>query len=257
MAQIEITTAHKVNITCELASPGLRIAGWVVDVALLWMVAWLGSNVIFGLLPQYIPNIFFVTIVPVVTFYTLVMEMFFKGQTVGKMAFGTRVIRINGKPPTPIDLITRWVFRLVDIWGSMGAVALILISSSDKNQRLGDLLSNTTVIRSRSIGAGSIHTLMKLHTHRNQEPTYPQAIGMTEEEMLRVKELLVRLTKHRNESHLKAIDIASDRISQRLDIPLKPYSSLFETNPIIRDDERNERVEFLHTLLKDYVILTR
>lgn len=257
MAKIEIITSHKVRITWELASPGLRIAGWLIDAVILWLVVSFGMNLLIGFFPEYFPNILFFTVIPLVTFYTLMMEMFFRGQTVGKMATGIRVIRIDGKTPAPVDLITRWVFRMVDIWGSLGAVAVILITSSDKNQRLGDLLSGTTVIRSRSIGAGSIRTLMQLHAQPNKEPTYPQAIGMSEDEMLTVKELLVRLTKHRNESHLVVLDVASEKIARRLNIPMKPYSALFETNPIIRDEERNERIAFLQTLLKDYVILTR
>ena len=58
-------------------------------------------------------------------------------------------MRLDGREPGLSDYLLRAVFHLVDSILSAGIVAAILVSTSAKNQRLGDLTANTTVIRTR------------------------------------------------------------------------------------------------------------
>ncbi len=256
MARIEITTVHKISITYDLASAGMRILAFIVD--LIVLSTFYTVAIQFWVLIVTKPPLFFlIMILFPVTFYTFLMELFNNGQTLGKLILGIRVIRIDGRKPTVVDLLTRWLFRVVDIWGSLGTVGLILITSSDKNQRLGDLLANTTIIRVRTGDGYSLRGLESIHRNEDHTPVYPEVVRMTEEEMVQVKTLLDRLIRYPTEGHLTALDIASERIAQSLGIKLEPYHHLFETNPIIREEERNKRKEFLKRLLKDYIILTR
>jgi uncharacterized RDD family membrane protein YckC len=257
MPSTEITTAQKITITYELASFGERFLAFLIDLIILgiyFTVMMFFGAIIFLDKVDYFA---YIALVPVVTFYSLGFEVFNRGQTPGKMIMGIKVMKLEGDRPIPGDYLMRWIFRSIDIWSSLGTLALILISSSDKNQRLGDLLANTIVVRIRNNDEIPLSRLLQMHRREHYEPTYPSAIQMTEHEMIRVKELLDALRTNPGEGHLKALDIASQHIADKLAIPIEPYHPYFETNPFIRASEREKRIAFLNTLLKDYIILTR
>lgn len=72
------------------------------------------------------------------------------GQTLGKRAFDLYVVDFTGDYPTFIHASLR---RLLDIMEMcfLGIPALIAINASPKNQRLGDMLGDTTVITTAAI----------------------------------------------------------------------------------------------------------
>ena len=69
-----------------------------------------------------------------------------KGATLGKMVIGIRVISAGGGPLSWGQSIVRNLLRLVDgfVFYLLGA---ILIWTSSRNQRLGDLFAGTIVVR--------------------------------------------------------------------------------------------------------------
>jgi uncharacterized RDD family membrane protein YckC len=78
--------------------------------------------------------------------YYIVMEGLY-GRTLGKMAVGIRVIREDdGATPGFGKAALRTVLRIVDSIGSY-LVAFIVVLISDKNQRLGDMVAKTLVVR--------------------------------------------------------------------------------------------------------------
>lgn len=85
--------------------------------------------------------------------YFVFCEMLFNGRTIGKRAAGLRVVRVSGQPVGFWSSLLRNVLRLIDMQlGVTYLVGAVLILSTDKNQRLGDLLSSTLVVRDR-VGA--------------------------------------------------------------------------------------------------------
>ena len=81
--------------------------------------------------------------------YHLVFEATLDGRSPGKMALGLRVARLDGAAPSLGQYVIRWLFRLVDIAGSSGGVAVLSIAVTRRAQRLGDLAAGTTVVRRR------------------------------------------------------------------------------------------------------------
>ena len=82
--------------------------------------------------------------------YFVVCEMLWSGRSIGKRAAGTRVVRTNGAPVGFWSSLLRNVLRLVDMLPSpLYLVGSVVILATSKNQRLGDLLGNTVVIRER------------------------------------------------------------------------------------------------------------
>ncbi len=67
------------------------------------------------------------------------------GQTLGKKALDLHVIRVDGNDPDLMQGILRRIFDPIDgmFFGVMG---ILSINFSDKNQRLGDRVANTTVV---------------------------------------------------------------------------------------------------------------
>ena len=77
--------------------------------------------------------------------YFAIMEGRF-GQTLGKMALGIKVVREDGGRAGIREALLRTLLRIVDGIGTY-LVALIVALVSDKNQRLGDMVAKTLVVR--------------------------------------------------------------------------------------------------------------
>ncbi|MGH9150226.1 MAG: RDD family protein, partial [Acidimicrobiales bacterium] len=86
--------------------------------------------------------------------YPVVLETFWRGRTVGKAALGLRVVTVEGAPVRFRHAAIRSVMGLLDKWLLYGVVGLLAILLSGRNQRLGDLVAGTIVLRERS-GAGT------------------------------------------------------------------------------------------------------
>lgn len=72
------------------------------------------------------------------------------GQTLGKKLLGLYVVDFKGETPTIGHTFVR---RMVDIFEciTFGVLALITINYSKRNQRLGDMMAGTTVIKTDAI----------------------------------------------------------------------------------------------------------
>jgi uncharacterized RDD family membrane protein YckC len=90
--------------------------------------------------------ILFILLVFSVFFYYTLMEGYL-GRTLGKMLFGIKVVREdNGGVPGLGAAALRTVLRIID--GILFyAVAFVSVQVSEKNQRLGDMVADTLVVR--------------------------------------------------------------------------------------------------------------
>jgi uncharacterized RDD family membrane protein YckC len=242
MKTIEITTAQKVTIQYELASVGNRIASFIVDqIVLFGMILFLSAVFVNLLGNSGLFNYFsFLFILPTMLFYTLVSEILLDGQTLGKRAVGIKVVKLNGDPASAFDYLIRWAFRFTDIWISAGSVAALLISSSLYSQRLGCLLSGTTVIRKKSSRTFTLKDILNIYNTENYEPKYPQVVQFDEKDMIFLKKVLERHKKYKNEAHRKVMIGLANKIAEILQvIPPK------------------DKEQFLETVLSDFIVLTR
>jgi uncharacterized RDD family membrane protein YckC len=69
------------------------------------------------------------------------------GATVGKRLLKLKVVRENGLPCGIGPAIVRNILRIVDELPFLYIIGMILISRSDKKQRLGDRFAKTIVIK--------------------------------------------------------------------------------------------------------------
>lgn len=80
--------------------------------------------------------------------YFIFMEVQ-RGATLGKMALGLRVVRMDGAPITTNEAVIRNLLRIVDFLPFAYIVGAISILNSPFKQRVGDRIAKTMVIRTR------------------------------------------------------------------------------------------------------------
>ncbi|GAA3541277.1 RDD family protein [Amycolatopsis ultiminotia] len=93
-----------------------------------------------------------VVFVLVVIGYPVLFETLSHGRSLGKLALGLRVVRLDGGPIRLRHALTRALAGFfVDFWalGFFGAVAVIVSLTSSNGRRVGDYLAGTLVIRER------------------------------------------------------------------------------------------------------------
>lgn len=79
--------------------------------------------------------------------YFVVLETVWNGQTIGKRVTGIRVIKRNGTSITARDALVRGLMRIIDWLPANGMVALVSFFATRHQQRIGDLVADTVVIR--------------------------------------------------------------------------------------------------------------
>jgi uncharacterized RDD family membrane protein YckC len=81
--------------------------------------------------------------------YPILFETLTRGRTLGKLILGLRVVRDDGGPVRFRHALVRALLGLVEIWLTVGVVAILASLASAKGKRLGDQLAGTVVIRER------------------------------------------------------------------------------------------------------------
>jgi uncharacterized RDD family membrane protein YckC len=244
MKSIEITTTQNVTIEYELAPLGARGLAAFLDWLLVWLLYGVLILVLRGAWMEALPVHVWLLIVPIGCFfvYNMVLEMFNGGRTVGKFALGTKVVRLDGRDPEWADVLMRAALHLVDSILTFGVFGALLIKTTDKSQRFGDMAAGTTVIKTgSSIGTFRLHDILNIQHLGTHIPVYPQVRNLSESDMIFIKNTLARFQQYPNHAHEIAIE---DLVTH-----LMPLLSI-ETRPL-------NRVEFLKTLLRDYIVLTR
>ncbi|UKN00746.1 RDD family protein [Paracrocinitomix mangrovi] len=251
MKKIDIITAHNISIDYDAATVMNRGVAKFLDLLIIFVYAFISYLIIASVFASTynwrtgeIPEIVIIMLVifelPIV-FYSVIMEYFLKGQTVGKMAMGIRVVKINGENANFNDYAMRWAFNLVDFWVSGGAVAALFISTTDKGQRLGDILAQTAVVKNNPDQVYSIRDILNIKDRTKHEPTYLGVSKFTDEDMILIKNAITRVKKYPNEPHKELVRELAKKAAEELNLEEVPQKKL----------------TFLKTLLQDYIVLTR
>lgn len=243
MKTIEVKTTQNVVLEYELADLRDRAIAFLVDLAVMSIgMSLISTLVLAGFsLEGTAANVFSILVFCIFLFYSLVIEVFNNGQSVGKMAMKIQVIKTVGGQATFSDYAARWVFRMIDIYFSAGGIASILVASSAKAQRIGDIVANTAVIKLQPRLNLKLNDLLAIRSQDSYKPTYNQAKQLEEVDVLLIKTTLERYRQFKNLAHQEAVHLLAE----------KTRSTLGVGQPAQND------VQFLQTVLNDYVVLTR
>lgn len=145
METIGIQTTQNVFIRHHLASVGERMLAFLIDYAFIisYVIAYflIARKLMFNS-----QVLLYIMIIPVIGYHFL-CELFFHGQSFGKMIMKLKVIKLDGSQPSIGSYFLRWIFSLVEISLFSGVIAMIVILINGKGQRLGDLAAGTSVIK--------------------------------------------------------------------------------------------------------------
>ena len=234
MQTISVRTTQNVSIQYPVASVGDRILAYLLDSVILvgYMIVVFAAFVNMDLDVWWLWVIFLV--VPWF-FYHLTFEIFMNGQSPGKRVLNIQVVRLDGTQPSIGNYMLRWVFSLVDFYILSGALAVIIIASSGKGQRLGDIVAGTSVVKliaHREISASRVF----ISPEDNYVPVFPQVTQLESKDIELIQRALEANHQHGN---IQPVLLVTEKIKSILGIQT-------ELSP----------VQFLYTIVKDFNHLT-
>ena len=254
MAVIKISTAFNIDLEFEIAAFHKRLLAYLIDFILLILYLICMKSLLyngFSLSMEDNTGLDVLFISFPMLLYSLVTELMMNGQTVGKKLMAIRVISLDGGEPTPGQFILRWITKFFEwpflfgyvmfseralyayiiITGFLGIGVVIIIASTKKSQRLGDLAAGTVIVDTRSLLSVADTVFMNVGTE-NYKATFPQVMQLSDSDINTIKAVLIQSRKRPN-------DEMSYRVEAKVKQVLSIQSDLMPT-------------PFLEKLLEDY-----
>jgi uncharacterized RDD family membrane protein YckC len=265
MAVIRVPTSFNIDLEFEMAEFHRRMFAWLIDVILQILYIVIAIQILRASLTA---SDFFddstnlkllLLLLPLpIFFYHPICEIFLKGQSIGKMILGIRVVSEDGGRPSISQFIIRAIIRAGD-WAIVSVMFLnvaiffnkelrifllgsfllliadiILVAASRKSQRLGDILAHTILVNTRA--RGKMEESVFIEVADNYIPVFPQIMNLSDSDINAVKNILDTARK-KNDFNLAAI--ATEKIKNHLKIEtsMSPF-------------------DFLETVMKDYNYLS-
>jgi uncharacterized RDD family membrane protein YckC len=204
MAVLPIVTTQNVTINLELASVGKRILASFIDFIIKFAYIFLIYTLLskagffdrFSMLDYWSIMALNILILLPAIFYSLILEIFWNGFTVGKKLTKIKVIKCDGYQASVLDYFTRWMFRIIDINVSFGILGILSMAVNKKGQRLGDITSGTAVINLTSDWRLN-HTIFK-EIKEDYVPVYKSILKLTDKDVRIIKNVLANYHSDRN-----------------------------------------------------------
>jgi uncharacterized RDD family membrane protein YckC len=172
-----IETPERVPLHFALASIGNRFLACAVDhllqmLMILFVVLalqWSGSMDVFrekvAEAPKWALALLIVAVFCIWSGYFVMFEWLWSGQTPGKTLLKLRVIREDGRPVTFWEAAARNLLRIIDMMpGVFYSVGLVSVFLSGRDQRVGDFVAGTVVVREREDEAPSFDAVFSAPT---------------------------------------------------------------------------------------------
>lgn len=195
MSELSINTTQNVKINFVAASAGERIGAYLIDGAIklsyIFVISmiffyWLNFDKMMSGLDSWSRIAIFIIIYFPVIIYSITLESIFEGQSIGKKLVKIKVVKIDGYQAGFGDYLIRWFFRIIDFSIFNGIVALVVVITSKKGQRLGDMAAGTAVITLKN-KINISHTILE-EIGTSYVPTYPLVIKLSDNDMRIIKE---------------------------------------------------------------------
>jgi len=241
MHTVTIRTAQNVDIEYNVATLGDRIFAAFLDYMILFIytVAVIATYIYkVNVLNPFMVYYFLLLLVPV-AFYDFLCELFFGGQSFGKMAMSIKVVKLDGSQPTVASYLLRWVLRFVDITLFSGMIAVIVILINGKGQRIGDIAAGTTVISLKQ--KADLRDTIYMKVDETHQPMYTNAKMLSEEVVRLLREALDFVSENiQSDASREVLAKAASLAAVKLKVPVP-----------------EDHYEFLVNVLKDYNYLHR
>ncbi len=262
MPHIRIATVFNIELEFEAADLPRRLVAYLLDFTLMLLYFMIGKYVLYGgsqaddmEMMESKMGIDILLISTPLLLYSLVCEVTFHGQTLGKRLLDIRVVSLDGKEPSISQYLIRWMFRAFEwpfffgyvffsgvnlmafiiVTGMLGIGVITAIAITPKNQRLGDLAANTAVVRT-STNLSVDDTLFVDISDENYKAQFPEVLKLSDRDMNTVMKILKNYHKSRKKD-----------MCERL---------AYKIQSVLHIQTEMEAVSFLKTLVRDYNFLT-
>ncbi len=271
MSIVKVPTNFNIDLEFEIPEFYRRLLAWIIDILIQYFYLRIAIAILSSVLSdqtlseddQYnLSSIWLMVLLPIMI-YHVVCEITMNGQSPGKKIFGIRVVNENGGRPSISQFIIRWLLRVSDYsmiiiiylyiaygpyvflyipqlrWFAMIALAIlitdiVLVVSSKKAQRIGDILAKTILIKINT--KGNIEDTVFIAVADSYIPSFPQIMQLSDKDINAIKSILETARKKGDYNMAEA---ASSKIKAhlRIESSISPF-------------------DFLDLLLKDYNYLS-
>lgn len=160
---LSIDTPENVTFAYDVAGIGSRFLAALIDTALLVFVQvilfaslLLLTSLTLDAVAESAVAGWLLAIAGLISFvffwgYYIFFEILWNGQTPGKRVIGLRVIRLDGTPVTPSEVVIRNLVRIIDFLPSAYGVGVVTMFINPSSRRVGDLAAGTIVVHDRAV----------------------------------------------------------------------------------------------------------
>ena len=161
-----IETPERVPLHFALASIGNRFLACAVDhtiqvftIALIALASLIVANFssvydVFASAPKWVYAVMIILLFLIFSGYFAFFEWLWSGQTPGKRWMKLRVLREDGRPITFWEASVRNLLRSLDMMPApFYSIGLICVFANSRDQRVGDMVAGTVVVREREAEA--------------------------------------------------------------------------------------------------------
>jgi len=122
--------------------------GWALFLLFLWLRMWLlGAGIIDGSIDGIL-NITMLVVCFVIV--PIVVETATRGRSLGKLAVGGRIVRLDGGAAGFRHAFIRALLGVLEVYMTFGAIAMLAGAFTARSQRLGDMVAGTYSQRVRT-----------------------------------------------------------------------------------------------------------
>jgi uncharacterized RDD family membrane protein YckC len=257
MAVIKVPTSFNIDVEFEIPEFYRRLISLLIDV----LIEFFYLKIIIEVIGENdLEAIGFLLVLPILI-YHVVFEITMNGQSVGKKIMGIKVVSENGGRASISQFLIRWLLRISDVWivflililasGAgfgrdaemtfivLAALAflitdIVLVVSSKKGQRIGDILAHTILIRTNT--KASIEETVFQEVADSYTPSFPQIMQLSDKDINAIKSIL-ETAKKKGDFNMAATASEKIKAHLKIDSPMSPF-------------------DFLEVLLKDYNYLS-
>lgn len=268
MAVIKVPTNFNIDVEFEIPEFYRRLISLIIDMVILYFYFKIAREVLISIagnsdlyeedVMYNLNGVWMLLLLPILL-YHIVFEFVMNGQSIGKKIMGIKVVNENGGRPSFSQYLIRWMLR--DIWfftllaiGMQSVEAgkeseggfivtiififfiaeIVLVVSSKKGQRIGDILAKTILIRINT--KSNINDTVFIEVADSYIPAFPQIMKLTDKDINAIKSILETARK-------KGDDSLAETACYKIKSHLKIESSM-------------PPFQFLDVLLKDYNYLS-
>jgi uncharacterized RDD family membrane protein YckC len=270
MGAIKVLTSFNIEVEFEVPEFYRRLIALLIDVLMQFFYLKIAEEIYSTLERNTNPwsddgyhNLWAIGLLLTLPFmlYHIVLEITMNGQSLGKKIMSIRVVNENGGRASISQFMIRWLLRVSDLWIVfiilvlifnplafrdaetaliiLAALAflitdIVLVVSSKKGQRIGDILAHTILIRTNA--KTSIEETVFQEVSDNYQPSFPQIMQLSDKDINAIKSILETARK-KGDFNMAATASEKIKAHLRIDSSMSPF-------------------DFLDILLKDYNYLS-